>query len=235
MRNVLKEECEIGTSPRKTKELSRSTDLPRGVALRLGVKSLFDVLFALLCIIFFSPFILMIILILAFISDGPVFYRSRRVGQQGKIFEMLKFRTMVPHGDQLLANFLDRNQEQREFWQRDQKLLDDPRVTRLGMFLRRTSLDELPQFINILKGEMSIVGPRPCEPCQEPEYGDAFQCYIQMRPGITGLWQVSGRNTTTFAERVVYDAEYVRQWSLFGDFKILFKTIGVVFSGNGAY
>ncbi len=168
-------------------------------------------------------------------SPGPVFYKQRRVGKDGKIFVAWKFRSMIHNADAKLQEYLEKDGNFRSEWESKQKIKVDPRITRFGKFLRRTSLDELPQFWNVLRGEMSVVGPRPCMESQINLYGEIFNLYKQVRPGITGLWQVSGRNETTYAERVAMDAYYVRNWSPWLDLVILVKTVWVVLTGKGAY
>lgn len=168
-------------------------------------------------------------------SPGPVFYRQSRIGRYGKPFSVFKFRTMVQEADRVLEKYLESNPALRLEWDATQKLKDDPRITRAGKILRRLSLDELPQLINVLRGEMSLVGPRPCMPQQIELYGHVFELYKRVRPGITGLWQVSGRNETTYAERVRLDEYYVRNWSLWLDIYIMIRTIWVVLRRDGAY
>jgi len=151
------------------------------------------------------------------------------------MFSCLKFRTMVPNADQVLRDLLERDSDLRAEWIRDHKLRHDPRVTRLGRFLRRTSLDELPQLVNVLRGEMSLVGPRPVVREELLRYGRNVGTYLAVKPGITGLWQVTGRNDTDYRRRVVLDTYYVRNQNLVLDLYILLKTTGVVLGGNGAY
>ncbi|MCX7741619.1 MAG: undecaprenyl-phosphate galactose phosphotransferase WbaP, partial [Meiothermus sp.] len=191
-------------------------------------------------LIFLSlPVILLVSMLLALLvrldSRGPVFYAHLRVGQGRKLFRAWKFRTMAPNAEDLLARYLEENPQLKEEWQRDQKLKDDPRITRFGRFLRKTSLDELPQLWNVLKGEMSLVGPRPIVEAEVERYGASFVLYTKVPPGLTGLWQVSGRNDTTYAERVALDSYYVRNWSVWLDLYILARTFGVVLAGKGAY
>jgi lipopolysaccharide/colanic/teichoic acid biosynthesis glycosyltransferase len=148
---------------------------------------------------------------------------------------MLKFRTMVVDGDAVLqAHFAD-HPDEKELWESERKLPDDPRVTAVGRLLRVTSLDELPQVLNILRGDMSLVGPRPIVAAEIPKYGDTFALYTQVRPGLTGLWQVSGRNDLTFQERIALDAYYVRKWSFWLDLYILLRTPRTIITGEGAY
>jgi undecaprenyl-phosphate galactose phosphotransferase len=151
------------------------------------------------------------------------------------MFGCLKFRSMVPDADEILKRRLDDDPDARTEWEQGFKLKDDPRITPIGAFLRRTSLDELPQLWNVLKGEMSLVGPRPIIEEELERYGDQVGYYLETRPGITGLWQISGRNNTSYDDRVALDSWYVRNWSLWYDLVILVKTINVVVKGQGAY
>jgi undecaprenyl-phosphate galactose phosphotransferase len=153
----------------------------------------------------------------------------------GRYFPCLKFRSMIVNSDAVLKKHLATNAEARAEWEREHKLRNDPRVTRLGKILRRTSIDELPQLLNVLRGEMSIVGPRPIIVAETEKYDNDISHYYRVRPGITGLWQVSGRNDVSYAERVRMDSWYVRNWSLWHDIVIVCKTFGVVLKGRGAY
>ncbi|WP_297261415.1 undecaprenyl-phosphate galactose phosphotransferase WbaP [uncultured Desulfovibrio sp.] len=168
-------------------------------------------------------------------SRGPAIYRQRRLGQGGKEIRICKFRTMIVNADAALARYLDERPELRAEWERDHKLKHDPRVTRVGAFLRKTSLDELPQLINVLLGDMSLVGPRPIVEGERKKYGLVYENYCRVRPGVTGLWQVSGRNNTSYEERVALDNYYVTNWSVWMDLWILGKTPFVVVTGYGAY
>jgi exopolysaccharide production protein ExoY len=168
-------------------------------------------------------------------SPGPVIYYQDRAGRGGRTFRFYKFRSMVTNSEVVLESFLDSNAEAREQWSHYQKLDLDPRVTPFGRFIRRASLDELPQFWNVLKGDMSLVGPRPCMLQQQGLYGAYWDAYCAMKPGLTGLWQVSGRNRLTYAERVRLDAKYVSNWSVWLDVKILAKTLRVVLSREGSH
>lgn len=167
-------------------------------------------------------------------DGGPVLFRHRRVGQRGKSFDCLKFRTMVPDAQRVLEEHLRRNPDDAAEWEQNFKLRNDPRVTPIGRFLRSTSLDELPQLINVLRGEMSLVGPRPITEAEPSYYGRDVMFYLEIRPGITGLWQVSGRSDTSYAQRVMFDTWYVKNWTLWHDIAILLKTIPVVFGRKGA-
>jgi lipopolysaccharide/colanic/teichoic acid biosynthesis glycosyltransferase len=168
-------------------------------------------------------------------SRGPVFYLQERLGFGGKPFMLIKFRTMQIRAEKQLSQLLDDDPALLRIWSQYQKLPDDPRLTRVGRFLRRFSLDEMPQLINVIRGEMSMVGPRPILPCQRSEYGANFARYAQVKPGVTGLWQVSGRNCTTFSKRIELDESYLAQRSAWLDLYIIYRTIGVVLSGVGAY
>jgi Undecaprenyl-phosphate galactose phosphotransferase WbaP len=205
---------------------------PTGAA--ATVKRLVDVIGAIILGLVFSPLIIAIVFLMRK-SGGSVIYRHRRVGRGGRMFSCLKFRTMVPNAEQILRELLETNPEIRAEWVRDRKLRHDPRVTGLGHFLRRTSLDELPQLLNVLRGEMSLVGPRPVVREELLRYGRNVGTYLAAKPGITGLWQVTGRNDTDYRRRVVLDTYYVRNQNLLLDLYILAKTTGVVLGGNGAY
>ncbi len=167
-------------------------------------------------------------------DGGPVLFRHQRVGRGGKLFDCLKFRTMVPNAQQVLEAHLREHPEDAAEWQEHFKLRNDPRVTPIGRFLRSTSLDELPQLFNVLRGDMSLVGPRPVTEEELPYYGRDVMFYLEIRPGITGLWQVSGRSDTSYTQRVMFDTWYVKNWTLWHDVAILVKTIPVVFARKGA-
>lgn len=181
------------------------------------------------------PVMVLIALAIKLESRGPVFYAHKRVGLGGKRFMAWKFRSMVTNADAVLAHHLANDPSARDEWARDHKLLRDPRVTRVGRLLRRTSLDELPQIWNVLWGEMSLVGPRPIVDAEISKYDEGFRLYARVLPGITGLWQVSGRSDTTYAERVRLDTYYVRNWSPWLDFYLLARTVLVVITARGAY
>jgi len=197
-------------------------------------KRIFDLVFASLAIVILSPLIIAIA-ICAYLSSGAPLFKHRRVGKCGKFFNCIKFRTMVPDADRVLQNLLSNNREAKEEWLRDHKLRNDPRITRLGKFLRRTSIDELPQLWNVLLGEMSLVGPRPVVPDELRRYGNKVATFLSVTPGITGLWQVSGRNDTDYRRRVALDVCYVKSRSLVLDIYILIKTLPAVFARSGAY
>jgi Undecaprenyl-phosphate galactose phosphotransferase WbaP len=198
-------------------------------------KWVLEITIAILISLAILPLIALIALIIRLDSPGPVFYGHQRIGRRGKAFTAWKFRTMAPQSDQLLAQYLKENPEARLLWEQERKLKDDPRITRCGRWLRRSSLDELPQIWNVLRREMSLVGPRPIVADEVIRYADKFDLYTRVLPGITGLWQVSGRNNITYGERVSLDAYYVRNWSVWLDLYILIKTVWVVMRGEGAY
>jgi exopolysaccharide production protein ExoY len=197
-------------------------------------KRVLDVFGAIVLAVVFSPLILAIAILMRR-EGGSIIYKHRRVGRDGRGFECLKFRTMVPNADQVLRELLERDSAIKAEWLRDHKLRCDPRVTRLGRFLRRTSLDELPQLWNVMRGEMSLVGPRPVVREELLRYGRNVRTYLSAKPGITGLWQVKGRNDTDYRRRVVLDTYYVRNQNLLLDLYILLKTTRVVLGGSGAY
>lgn len=190
-------------------------------------------------ILFAAPYIILAFLVIAILikldSPGPVFFRQRRIGRFGREFYIYKFRTMFQNADQHLQSYLDNFPQLKAQWLATHKLKQDPRVTRFGYVLRKLSLDELPQIWNIIIGEMSLVGPRPIVDAEVEKYGKCFNLYIQVRPGLTGLWQVSGRNDTTYERRVELDEYYVRNQSLKLDLQILWKTVFVVLRKDGAY
>jgi len=197
-------------------------------------KRCFDIVAASLALILVSPLFLIAALLVKR-DGGPAFYGHKRIGFNGTTFSCLKFRSMVVNGDEALRNHLANNPEASAEWHREWKLRKDPRVTRVGAFLRRSSLDELPQLLNVLRGEMSMVGPRPIVVAEADKYHSDIAYYCRVRPGITGLWQVSGRNDVSYAKRVQMDAWYVRNWSLWHDVAILCKTFPVILSRAGAY
>ena len=188
-----------------------------------------------LALLLLWPLLALMAVAVALDSPGPVLFRQERLGKGGKTFTLLKFRTMQASAETRLAELLAVDAAQRQIWRLYQKLPDDPRTTIVGRFLRRFSLDELPQLINILRGEMSLVGPRPILPEQRDIYGAAYAGYVLARPGLTGLWQVNGRNRTTFAERVRWDQLYLERRSLLLDAAILLRTVGVALRGDGVH
>jgi len=199
------------------------------------LKITFDFLISFFGLLFISPLLLVISILIKLSSKGPMIYSHERYGYKGKTFPAYKFRSMVKDADKILHDYLSKHPKERKEWEEDQKLKNDPRVTWIGNLLRKTSLDELPQLFNVLKGEMSLVGPRPIVKNEIKKYGHNYFLYKRVRPGITGLWQVSGRNNTTYKERIDYDCYYVRNWSLSLDLYLLFRTVKVVLFREGAY
>lgn len=198
-------------------------------------KRLLDLVLTLVGSIVVLPLIFLIALWIKLDSRGPAFFSQERIGQNGQTFRAWKFRSMVRDADRVLSQHLARRPELREEWERDHKLKDDPRITSAGRILRRTSLDELPQLWNVLMAEMSLVGPRPIPLYERGFYGEALDLYQRVLPGLTGMWQVSGRNDTSYQERINLDIFYVRNWSVWLDFYILFRTIETVILRKGAY
>jgi Undecaprenyl-phosphate galactose phosphotransferase WbaP len=201
----------------------------------LGIKRFFDLAFVLLGGLLILPFLLFIALLVKITSAGPVLYRQKRIGQNGKYFNVYKFRSMFQDADKQLEKLLESDPAIREEWEKNYKLQKDPRVTGLGKILRQTSFDEFPQLINIIKGEMSLVGPRPIVDEEIEKYGEDYNRIFSIRPGLTGLWQVSGRSDINYSDRVAYDTYYLQSWSVWLDLWIIFKTFGVVLKGKGAY
>ncbi|WP_049767755.1 undecaprenyl-phosphate galactose phosphotransferase WbaP [Parvibaculum lavamentivorans] len=197
------------------------------------MKRSFDLAVASLALVLLAPFFWTVSALIR-LDGGPAFFSHRRVGEKGRDFMCRKFRTMHVDGDAILKNVLENDPLRAAEWARDQKLRNDPRVTRVGEFLRKTSLDELPQLINVIRGEMSLVGPRPVTYSEVLRYGEDAEYYLSAKPGITGLWQVSGRNDTTYMRRVELDAWYVKNWSLWQDIAIMFKTFPAVLLRRGA-
>jgi undecaprenyl-phosphate galactose phosphotransferase len=198
------------------------------------LKRMFDIVAASLIMVLCAP-LMGIVALLIRLDGGPAFFGHKRVGFGRGTFACWKFRTMVVDADRVLADLLRNDPAARETWQRDLKLPNDPRVTWLGRFLRASSIDELPQLWNVIKGEMSLVGPRPITVGELYMYGTNAEEYLSCRPGITGLWQVSGRSNISYAERVLLDARYVKTWTFLLDMQIMLRTVVVVVSRRGAY
>lgn len=221
--SIVNAELDISSQSSKTK-------VPKG-----GVsKRAFDVLAASTMLLFALPAIFFIAVIMFSTDRGPIFFGHERIGHNGKRFRCLKFRSMVVDSQRALARHLELFPQARTEWEATQKLRDDPRVTPLGRFLRVTSLDELPQLLNVIRGDMSLVGPRPIVHDEVVRYASEIEAYASTRPGITGLWQVSGRSDVDYDQRVRLDSQYVREWSFAGDLVILLKTVKVVVSRTGS-
>ncbi|QXZ80827.1 sugar transferase [Rhizobium sp. L51/94] len=204
---------------------------------RFGIffKYLIDAFLALIALVALLPLITMVSLILLATQGAPILIAHRRIGKRGVPFHCFKFRTMVKNSDEILEKHLKDNPEIQAEWNASRKLKKDPRVTAFGRSLRRSSIDELPQLLNVLRGDMSLVGPRPITQSETLFYGPHIADYIAVRPGLTGLWQVSGRSETSYSERVEIDVRYVAERSLVGDFVIMAKTIPAVLSTRGSY
>jgi lipopolysaccharide/colanic/teichoic acid biosynthesis glycosyltransferase len=198
-------------------------------------KRLFDIVFSLSTLLFLSPLYLLIALTIKICSPGPVLYSQMRIGKGGTFFKCYKFRTMHQNADLLISDLLRNNHSFAEEWHKRQKLSRDPRIFTWGIILRKLSLDELPQFYNVLKGDLSIVGPRPYMPSQLPLLGKNAETILSIKPGITGLWQTSGRSSTTFQRRIFLDKKYVEKRSFWLDIKLIMKTCKTVFKIRDAH
>lgn len=198
------------------------------------LKQAFDRFMAFVGLVMLAP-VFLFLMFMVRRDGGKAFYNQSRLGRNGTPFKCWKFRSMVTNADEVLKEILEKDPEARAEWDRDFKLKNDPRITKIGNFLRKSSLDEIPQLYNVLIGDMSIVGPRPIVKAEEVYYGDRMEHYLAVRPGITGLWQVSGRNDVTYEQRVALDTWYVENWSIWNDLVIIFKTSFVVLYRKGAY
>lgn len=224
---------ESAASPSKRSQ--RASRVPSEYFRYRVIKRLCDVVLVLVSM----PVILLILAAVALLvklsSPGPIFYSHRRIRKGGAFFSMWKFRTMCINSTEILDQHLASHPNARAEWNRTHKLREDPRITKIGSFLRRYSLDELPQLWNVLAGQMSLVGPRPIVAAEVEKYGDCFDCYCRVKPGLTGLWQVSGRSALSYVQRVALDCQYVDQWTLSRDVKILSKTFSSVINQDGAF
>ena len=202
-----------------------------------GAKRLFDLASVVVILGLFWWAIVIVAIAVRLTSGSPVIFGHKRIGRDGREFNCYKFRSMVPDADEVLAHLLANDAQAREEWARDFKLKDDPRITRVGRFIRKTSLDEFPQLWNVLMNDMSVVGPRPVVRKELDTYylGSNRAHYLSVKPGLTGLWQVSGRNDMEYSERVELDRVYVSSWGLWSDFMIVMRTVGVIFRRKGAY
>jgi exopolysaccharide production protein ExoY len=198
-----------------------------------ALKMVLDIVATLIAIILLLP-LFIIVAVLIKIEGGPILFLHRRVGRNGKTFNCLKFRTMMVDSDTILARHLEANPDAAREWAERRKLVVDPRLTKIGRFLRQTSLDELPQLWNVVRGDMSVVGPRPVVTAELAAYGNQVDYYLMVRPGITGLWQVSGRSNTSYEERVALDVKYVQGWTMGLDLKIIAQTVPALISREGA-
>jgi exopolysaccharide production protein ExoY len=199
------------------------------------VKFSLDTIVATITLLAVMPMIAMLMALLLVVQGRPIFIAHRRIGRNGALFSCYKFRTMVTNADEVLARYLAANVQERAEWATTRKLRNDPRVTPLGAVLRRSSVDEVPQLLNVILGQMSLVGPRPIAPAEAELYGIHLADYIKVRPGLTGPWQVSGRSDTSYSKRVELDARYVAERSFGGDIVIMAKTIPAVLRARGSY
>ena len=229
--DLLLRSCTLGLSLATPRYGTKPSQHP---SIAIGKRS-FDILASVAALVVFLPVLIVCAVAILLESGGPVFFRQSRLGLRGTPFSIVKFRTMVQDAESVLERHLQSNPAARREWEADQKLRDDPRVLWIGKFVRKFSLDELPQLWNVLRGDMSLVGPRPIVSKEIQRYREAFREYCKVRPGITGLWQVSGRNDTGYAERVALDCTYVSQWSFLLDVGIIIKTLSVVIKAAGAY
>lgn len=205
--------------------------------LLLKYNSILKIIFEFILITLSLPLLIILFIFIAFMikidSKGSVFFKQKRLGKNGELFECIKFRTMYTHSNKILHDYFNKNEKAKTIWQEYHKLPNDPRITKVGKLLRKYSLDELPQIINILKGEMSLIGPRPYMIEEADKIGENLNIIRMVKPGISGLWQVSGRNSLTFKERNLIDVYYVRNWSLWLDFVIILKTFKAIFKNKG--
>ena len=201
------------------------------------IKDFFDCIFSLIFVTCGFPLFFLIAILVKFSSRGPIFFKHKRIGKNKKYFYCIKFRTMHAEADDILSNLLKKDEKSRIEFERIHKLKNDPRITPIGKFLRKSSLDEIPQFINVLKGEMSIIGPRPIVDKEARKYKNSLNKVLSIKPGITGLWQVSGRNNLSYKKRVFLDSLYVKNTNFLMDIRIIIRTLGVIIFPNdrGAY
>jgi len=224
-KSLIESRQHTGTFPQQQAAQGQSSPMGR------ILKASFDLIITIPGLLFISPLFLFIALLVKIDSPGPVFYRRRVLGRDGRVFHAFKFRTMFINGDEILARY----PKMRAELNRNYKLKCDPRITRMGNFLRKYSLDELPQLLNVANLDMSLIGPRMIAPEEIAKYGEYGQKLLTVMPGLSGLWQVSGRSDTTYDKRVELDMTYIANWSVWMDLKILFKTPMVVLRGDGAY
>jgi lipopolysaccharide/colanic/teichoic acid biosynthesis glycosyltransferase len=222
-------------SGRRVVRSQRANGVPSEYFRYKVVKRFFDVTLVLISLPVLLPAFGIVSALVMLSSPGPIFYSHRRIRQGGAFFSMWKFRTMCVNSAEVIEEYLARHPEARAEWNHTHKLRDDPRITPIGSFLRRYSLDELPQLWNVLTGQMSLVGPRPIVAAEVEKYGECFDCYCRVKPGLTGLWQISGRSMLSYETRVTLDCEYVEHWSLGRDVGILSKTYSSVVNQDGAF
>jgi lipopolysaccharide/colanic/teichoic acid biosynthesis glycosyltransferase len=199
------------------------------------LKLVVDKVFTLFALILVLPLLAAISLLIRMTSSGTILFRHQRIGRNGALFTLWKFRTMYEDSHSVLKRYFEENPEALSEWKLAHKLRFDPRITPIGRFLRRYSLDELPQFLNVLTGDMSLVGPRPIVTAEAEKYGNRFGCYCKVKPGVTGLWQVSGRSTVSYEQRVSLDCHYVYHWTPWMEIRIILRTFMAVIRPHGAF
>lgn len=216
-----------------TKELTKIgiADMEIKGKIYRGFKRIVDIILGCIGLVLLSPVFLILAICIKIDSKGPVIFAHKRIGKNGKEFNMYKFRSMYENAEEMIENF---NEEQKREWQENFKLENDPRITKVGKFLRKTSLDELPQIVNIIKGDLSIIGPRPIVDEELEKYGENKEKFLSITPGLTGYWQANGRSNTTYEERMQMELYYIDNQSLLLDIKIFFKTIVSVLKKEGA-
>ena len=225
----------IVTSAQSSETIEQDIDSSEWRARQKKIKRIVDVGLAVTLLILFSPLIIGVSMLLFVLQGRPILFRHRRIGRNGEAFDCLKFRSMVNHADRVLEDYLAEDPAIRREWEVRRKLKNDPRVTPLGRVMRKASLDELPQLLNVIRGEMSLVGPRPIELSEMRFYGAHLYIYQSVRPGITGPWQVGGRSNVGFHKRVELDVDYIVNWSLTKDVMIIIKTVAVVIYMSGSF
>ena len=237
---TISERVMVSSAPKMSETYSEAlqsiTVEPRFVDVELkAAKRVLDLLGSTALIVVVAPLLILIATLIKLSEGGPVLFAQMRIGKEGRRFKCLKFKTMVVDAEQALCTHLAECPDARREWSETQKLRNDPRVTKFGRFLRKSSFDELPQLLNVVVGDMSLVGPRPILDEEVPRYGEKISAYLSVRPGITGLWQVSGRSDCTYEERVALDTRYVCEWRLQTDLLILLRTVPALLHREGSY
>ncbi len=239
---VVETENEVDSQNLEIREIKKDVEPSKdAIKVKNGIvylicKKIIDIVAGVIGVILLAPITLVVWIIRLCMheNDGPLFFEQLRIGKDGKQFRLYKFRTMVMNADEKLYKYLEENEEARKEYKKYKKLKNDPRITKLGNFLRKTSLDEFPQFINLLKGDMSLVGPRPYLYREKNDMGDYYDQIVQVKPGITGYWQVNGRNDVDFEERTYMDTYYIEHRGIIMDLKIILKTVLKMFKKEGA-
>lgn len=239
---VVETENEVDSQNLEIREIKKDVEPSKdAIKVKNGIvylicKKIIDIVAGVIGVILLAPITLVVWIIRLCMheNDGPLFFEQLRIGKDGKQFRLYKFRTMVMNADEKLYKYLEENEEARKVYKKYKKLKNDPRITKLGNFLRKTSLDEFPQFINLLKGDMSLVGPRPYLYREKNDMGDYYDQIVQVKPGITGYWQVNGRNDVDFEERTYMDTYYIEHRGIIMDLKIILKTVLKMFKKEGA-